>query len=272
MKCLEKDRTRRYETANGLAADVRRYLADEPVPAGPPSAGYRLRKFLRRNRGAGAGGEPGAPGPRRRASSGRRSAWCGPRPPGPPRPRARASGAKETAEKRLAQIEKGIDLLGSIFENLDPQAEEKEGRPLRAILGDRLDRGGRRAGRRSGRRPPRRGPAARPAGPDLPGPGPPAKAEALFAKAVATRQAELGADDPLTLDSRHNLALAYRHAGKTDEAIALFEQVRDAQERVLGADHPDTLTTLDNLAMGLPASPGGRPRPSPCWSRCGTLG
>ena len=52
MKCLEKDRTRRYETANGLARDVERYLADEPVEAGPPSAGYRLRKFIRRHRGA----------------------------------------------------------------------------------------------------------------------------------------------------------------------------------------------------------------------------
>ena len=41
MKCLEKDRTRRYETANGLARDVERYLADEPVQACPPSAGYR---------------------------------------------------------------------------------------------------------------------------------------------------------------------------------------------------------------------------------------
>src|SRR5262249_58225177 len=51
MKCLEKDRGRRYETANGLARDLGRYLADEPVLAGPPSAGYRVRKFLRRNRG-----------------------------------------------------------------------------------------------------------------------------------------------------------------------------------------------------------------------------
>ncbi|MFL5341108.1 MAG: protein kinase domain-containing protein [Gemmataceae bacterium] len=50
MKCLEKDRNRRYETANGLAADVQRYLADEPVLACPPSAGYRLRKFLRKNK------------------------------------------------------------------------------------------------------------------------------------------------------------------------------------------------------------------------------
>src|SRR5262249_3112327 len=52
MKALEKDRGRRYETANGLAMDIHRYLADEPVQACPPSAGYRLRKFVRRNKGA----------------------------------------------------------------------------------------------------------------------------------------------------------------------------------------------------------------------------
>src|SRR5262245_56628577 len=50
MKALEKDRNRRYETANGFALDVQRYLADEPVLACPPSTGYRLRKFARRNR------------------------------------------------------------------------------------------------------------------------------------------------------------------------------------------------------------------------------
>jgi eukaryotic-like serine/threonine-protein kinase len=50
MKALEKDRSRRYETANAFAIDVQRYLADEPVQACPPSAKYRLRKFLRRNK------------------------------------------------------------------------------------------------------------------------------------------------------------------------------------------------------------------------------
>jgi WD40 repeat protein/serine/threonine protein kinase len=50
MKCLEKDRNRRYETANGFAMDVQRYLADEPVRACPPSAWYRFRKLARRNR------------------------------------------------------------------------------------------------------------------------------------------------------------------------------------------------------------------------------
>src|SRR5262249_50299749 len=52
MKCLEKDRGRRYETANGLARDLERFLADEPVLACPPSAGYRLRKFARRHTAA----------------------------------------------------------------------------------------------------------------------------------------------------------------------------------------------------------------------------
>jgi WD40 repeat protein len=51
MKCLEKDRNRRYATVNGLVRDVQRYLADEAVEARPPSAGYKLRKFLRRNKG-----------------------------------------------------------------------------------------------------------------------------------------------------------------------------------------------------------------------------
>jgi WD40 repeat protein/serine/threonine protein kinase/tetratricopeptide (TPR) repeat protein len=50
MKCLEKDRNRRYETANGLAADLRRHLSHEPVVAGPPSSWYRVRKAVRRNR------------------------------------------------------------------------------------------------------------------------------------------------------------------------------------------------------------------------------
>ncbi|HET8649687.1 MAG TPA: tetratricopeptide repeat protein, partial [Gemmatimonadales bacterium] len=50
MKAIEKDRGRRYDTANALAMDLQRFLADEPVTARPPSAGYRLGKLVRRNR------------------------------------------------------------------------------------------------------------------------------------------------------------------------------------------------------------------------------
>src|SRR5437867_11971680 len=50
MKCLEKDRNRRYETANGLGADIQRFLCNEPIVARPPSAAYRFRKLVRRNK------------------------------------------------------------------------------------------------------------------------------------------------------------------------------------------------------------------------------
>ena len=50
LKCLEKDRGRRYQAASGLARDLEHYLADEPVEACPPTAGYRLRKYVARHR------------------------------------------------------------------------------------------------------------------------------------------------------------------------------------------------------------------------------
>ena len=50
MKCLEKDRTRRYETANGLAADLNRHLNNEPILAHPPATAYRFQKLVRRNK------------------------------------------------------------------------------------------------------------------------------------------------------------------------------------------------------------------------------
>src|SRR5207249_6430774 len=50
MKCLEKDRARRYDTANGLARDIERHLNNEPVLARPPSTAYRTQKFVRRNK------------------------------------------------------------------------------------------------------------------------------------------------------------------------------------------------------------------------------
>ena len=266
MKALEKDRNRRYETANGLAMDVQRYLADEPVLACPPSVGYRLRKFVRRNKGpvlaaslvasalvAGVVGTTiGLVRAEQRAEGERR--------------------AKDTAEKRLAQIEKGIDLLGSLFEDLDPYAEEKEGRPLRAILGDRLDQAaadwkGKRSATRSSwpgcktgwaRRtwawatPPRRRRCS---------PRPSRPARPSWARTTPSRS-PAGTTWPWRT----------RPAGSGARPSNLFEQVRDARVKVLGADHLDTLSTLHDLGDGVPAWPGSRPRPSRFWSRCGTDG
>jgi tetratricopeptide (TPR) repeat protein len=201
------------------------------VEASPPAPGYRLKKFLRRHRGAVlsacvillllAGGIVGT-----------------------------AVGLVR-AQKRLAQVEKGVDLLGSIFEDLDPKAEENEGRPLRAILGERLDR----------------------AAADLEGEavgdplvvaglqdrlgrtylalGHPSKAKALFTKALATRRARLGADHPDVLGVMAQRAEASKELGEMDEAIALLGQARDAQARLLGAEHRATLATQNRLAVAL---------------------
>jgi serine/threonine protein kinase/tetratricopeptide (TPR) repeat protein len=241
MKALEKDRNRRYETANAFAQDVQRYLADEPVLAGPPMKGYRLRKFLRRHRGealaAGllllalvAGVVGTTIGMLRAVEAGQAE-----------------QRAKETAQKSLNQVRKGIDALSSIFKDLDPQAEEKEGKPLRAILAERLD-----------------GPAAALEGEAVGDPlivaelqdrlgqaylglGQPAKAEALFARAVATYREHRGEDHRTTLERMHNLAQAYRHVGKRQEAVALCERIRDAKMQAHETDERSMLRTLSAL-------------------------
>src|SRR5438445_329773 len=146
MKALEKDRNRRYETANAFAMDVQRYLADEPVLAFPPSAGYRLRKFARRNKGpvlgaslvvlALVGGIIGTTWGMIRAEQERRNALSAQFAEA-----ERAEGerrAKEEAQTRLAQIEKGTEILASVFRDLDPNAADKEGVTLRALLVKRL--------------------------------------------------------------------------------------------------------------------------------------
>ena len=65
---------------------------------------------------------------------------------------------------------------------------------------------------------------------------------------LAEQELALGADHPDTMTTRHNLANAYRDAGRTAEAITMHEQNLADRERVLGADHPDTLATRNNLA------------------------
>jgi hypothetical protein len=126
IKALAKDRDQRYETASAMAADVKRYLNDEPVQACPPSPWYRFRKFARRNRG-----------PVLAASLVVLAIVVGVI--GTSLGLLRAQQAAETAQRRLMQIEKANEILGSIFEHLNPQAEQNEGKPLQVLLGERLD-------------------------------------------------------------------------------------------------------------------------------------
>jgi hypothetical protein len=79
----------------------------------------------------------------------------------------------------------------------------------------------------------------------------------MYEQALTDRERLLGADHPDTLGSRSNLAVAYRAAGRTAEAIPLLEQALTGCERLLGADHPSTKVVRENLAA-LTGKPKGR--------------
>src|SRR5262249_55944224 len=152
-----------------------------------------------------------------------------------------AQKADRESRRRLGQIEKANEILGSIFEKLDPKAEEKDGKPLRAILGERLDKATAHLDEEAIGDPLTVATLQyRLAEPQL-GLGYPHKAIALFSKAAKTRAALLGKDHPRTLECLRNLAEAYWADWQRDEAFRLFDQVLRLRKARLGDDHADTL-------------------------------
>jgi serine/threonine protein kinase len=134
MKALAKERERRYASAVALADDIDHHLNHEPVSAGPPTAAYRLKKFVRRNRVQVTAVAVvllalvlGVIGTTLGLFEARRQQRI-------------ADAQRQQAEKRLGQVTKMNDILGSIFEDLNPANAARDGKPLTAVLGERLDR------------------------------------------------------------------------------------------------------------------------------------
>jgi len=236
MKCLEKDRSRRYATANGLAADVERFLDDEPVHARPASRGYRLRKFVRKHRTAVAAAALVALA----LIGGIVGTTYG---------LIQANRAKQSALLRLKQIENNNEILRAVFTDLDPRRAEKDGDPLSAVLGRRLaDAAGRLEGDAVGDRLT----VARmqtTLGESLIHLGHAQAAIPVLKNAVATRTDQLGPDHPDTLMSRYDLAYAHLRAGDGDAAVTQFQAVLTDRTARLGDCHIDTLATMNALAV-----------------------
>ena len=248
MKALEKDRNRRYETANGFARDIQRYLADEVVEARPPSRGYRLKKFVKRNKiqviaaslvlfALLAGDRPGRPsGDSWPRSAGKRPSgtWRSPR-------RGMRSWARcSPVWTRRRMAESGRPLQDVLRENLVKAVKELEG----SAIGDPLEVAAMQntlgtsllglGEYRPGGGGVREGPGhaegqARPRPPRHP------------------RQHEQPGD-------------GYREAGKLDKALPLFEETLALMKAKLGPDHPDTLMSMNNLARAT-WTPGSWTRP-----------
>jgi serine/threonine protein kinase/tetratricopeptide (TPR) repeat protein len=277
MKALEKDCNRRYETANGFALDIQRYLADEPVAACSPSAIYRFRKFARRNKAAFAIGSTVAAAlvvaivalvvsnvlvrseshqkevaleEKGRALQQKDAALIE---KGVALVQAEEAAAAEKAanaqaQKRLAQIEKANDLLGSIFEKLDPKEIAKEERPLQAILVEKLDRAVVELEGEAIGDPLVVAAIQHKFGGSLLALGEPGKAIVLLEKARDTRLASLGREDRNTILSMQTLGTAYQDAGKLDLAVPLCVETLQLTKAKYGPEHPLTLTSMNNLA------------------------
>jgi type II secretory pathway component PulM len=263
MKALAKERDRRYETANGFARDIERFLNHEPVQAGPPSAAYRIKKFLRRHRGpviaaslillalvvgvigttwgfvqatAERDAKEAALQAERRAKAETDTR------------RQEAEAARQQAQSRLTQIEKSNDIITSIFTDLDIRKIKQGTEPLEAVLAERLVKvAGQLEGEAVGD-PLMVAQLQNRLGRSLLSLGHPQAAIGLFEKARATRASHLGADHPDTLTSMANLAEGYRAAGQLDRALPLSEEALKLTQAKLGANHPDTLTSMASLA------------------------
>jgi serine/threonine protein kinase/tetratricopeptide (TPR) repeat protein len=276
MKALEKDRNRRYESASAFAADVERFLNDEPVQACPPSLTYRLRKFGRRHKGpvvaaslvilALLGGIIGttmgliqarAATEQERQARGREAEQ---------RRLAETNEKTAIAEKQTAEAVRSF-LMTDLLMQADPfvQAdavqrlgggfESKENPTIKELL-DRAAEGltPAKVDQRFAGQPAVQASILRTVGDAYRGVGNYEKAAEFLDRACSIYRDVLGADHPDTLTSLHSLAHAYRAAGKLPQAIPVFLQVRDGRLRQLGADHPDTLTAMFSLAMAYRAA------------------
>jgi tetratricopeptide (TPR) repeat protein len=249
MKCLEKDRNRRFETASGLAADIERYLNDEQVLACPPSAVYRLKKFARRNKGpvlAGAvvlltlvGGIVGTTFGLLRAEQARRAEAD------------RAEGerqARQEAQAREAETKAVLDFVEQkVFAAARPEGQEG-GLGHDVTLRRAIEAAVPFVDESFKDRPLIEARLRQTLGISFRNLGEPKEAAEQLEKARAIRTKELGPDHPDTLHSMHGLATCYADLGRDSDALKLREETLSLRTARLGVDHRDTLLSMATLA------------------------
>jgi len=238
MKALEKDRTRRYGSASDLAADIRRHLESQPVLAGPPSAAYRVQKFVRRHRfGVAAAVTVGlllVAFAVTMAVQAERIA----------RERDRANREAARANQEAAAASQVADFLTGLFRVSDPG--QSRGRAVTAR--EVLDKGAARIDTELARDPILEARLLMTMGDVYRNLGVLDRSEELLTRALAIRRERLGPEAPDTLRTASMLGSVYDLRGKTDQAQQVLEAVLPVERRVLGEDHPNTLRTLANLA------------------------
>jgi tetratricopeptide (TPR) repeat protein len=244
MKALEKDRARRYDTAISFARDIQRYLADEVVEARPPSAAYRLNKFLRRNKAsvtaaglillAVLGGMVGT-------SLGL----------------VRARAAEALAKQRLADVITERDakeaarkdavavtnFLETVFRSPDPQ---RDGRTI--TVAETLDAAVKQMDSDLTAQPAERARLRAVLGRTYSALGLPRQAIPLEESVLDYYRGAVGLEDARTLGAMDDLGQSYINADRRDEALKLADEVVRLRPKVSGPEHGDTILGMIRLA------------------------
>jgi serine/threonine protein kinase len=246
----------RYASAQVLADDVERYLADEPVSAHRDPPLVRISRWARKNRtavvsavavllvGAAAMGIG-------LAVVGDRNAKLASANSKLDDARRDAEGAKDQALKRLDQVEKSNEILGTVFQDLDIRKIKQGNEPLEAVLAKRLVNAGEQLKGEAVGDPLIEAKLQNILGHSLLSLGFAVEATALFEEATITTKSKLGLDHLDTLGAMHSLAVGFRDAGKLDRALPIFEETLEALKAKVGFAHPATLATMNSYAVGL---------------------
>ncbi len=272
LKAIEKDRTRRYESASAFAQDVERHLNSEPVLAGAPGAGYKLKKFIQRNKGRVATAAAitvlllvgtmlstwqavRATRAERVATSEATRATTAEQQAKDEAARAKAAekktaetlvqvaaerDAKELARKDAEDISK---FLGEVFQSPDPT---RDGRTI--TVAETLDKAAKKLDTDLAAQPALRAGLQATLGNTYRSLGLARQAIPLQEKSRDYFLAAAGPDHPNTLAANYHLANSYDDAGRKDEAIKMREDTLTRTRRMKGPMHPDTLSTMHNLA------------------------
>jgi tetratricopeptide (TPR) repeat protein len=274
MKALDKDRTRRYETVNGLIRDLQRYMQGEPVEAGPPSATYRIRKLVGRYRVwlaaaavfmallvAGTVVSSGMALRARRAEEVARavndflqndllaqaSTGNQARPGAKPDLDLKVRTALDRAAARIERkfptqpvVEASIrQTIGRTYTDLGLYADAQR----------QVDRALELRQRALGESHPDTLASANSLAELYSRQSQYVRAEPLYTKTLQRRRQVLGENHPDTLASMNGLAIVLMFEGRFAQAEPLLANLLDARRRVLGPEHPDTLSTMNNLAL-----------------------
>jgi tetratricopeptide (TPR) repeat protein/tRNA A-37 threonylcarbamoyl transferase component Bud32 len=238
-KALEKDKTRRYGSAALLASDIRHYLQDEPIAARPPSASYRLGKFVRRHRALVTGAAVvfivlagGIVATTREAIRARRA--------------ERAAVASEQASQAVSEFLTN-DLLAqaSAYAQAGPSRKPDPDLKVRTAL----DRAAARVGDKFANQPDIESSIRRTIGRTYRDLGLYAEAQKQLERSFELKQKLIPETHEDMLGVTDDLANVYYLQGKYDLVIPTLQRLIEIRRRMSGDEHPDTLLAMNNLGL-----------------------